>query len=168
MNMSTRMHTRKKALEWVLARECWHASAECQHASDETAKVMFIMFHIFCVFFWHWFFLISIMMVYVGSWSFQALAGCHLAGLALRRMSIILSDKQGLVDGPIKHHPTIGDIISNKYLKVMWNKSPKRIKKGHLPTPDKSYINCYGIAWASNASKAAWLVTPRLPGPGPT
>ena len=38
---------------------------------------------------------------------------------------------QGLVNVQIKHHPTIGDIISNKYLKVM-SKIPKR---GHLPTP---------------------------------
>ena len=34
---------------------------------------------------------------------------------------------------PIKHHPTIGDTISNRYVKVMWNKSPKRdIYKPHL------------------------------------
>ena len=33
---------------------------------------------------------------------------------------------QGLVNVPIKHQPTIGDIIDNRYLKVMWNKSPKR------------------------------------------
>ena len=38
---------------------------------------------------------------------------------------------QGLVNVPIKHHPTIGDIISNKYLKVMF----KIPKTGHLPTP---------------------------------
>ena len=37
---------------------------------------------------------------------------------------------QGLVDVPIEHHPTIGDIISNRYLKVMF----KIPKKGHLPT----------------------------------
>ena len=40
---------------------------------------------------------------------------------------------QGLVNVPIEHHPTIGDIISKKYLKVMF-KIPK--KKGHLPFPD--------------------------------
>ena len=33
---------------------------------------------------------------------------------------------QGLVNVPIKHHPTIGDINSNRYLKVMLKKSPKR------------------------------------------
>ena len=38
---------------------------------------------------------------------------------------------QGLVNVPIEHHPTIGDIISNKYLKVMF----KIAKKGHLLTP---------------------------------
>ena len=39
---------------------------------------------------------------------------------------------QGLVNVPIEHHPTIGDIITNKYLKVMF----KIPKTGHLPTPD--------------------------------
>ena len=34
--------------------------------------------------------------------------------------------EQGLVNVPIKHHPTLGDMISNRYLKVMFNKSPKR------------------------------------------
>ena len=33
---------------------------------------------------------------------------------------------QGLVNVLIEHHPTIGDIITNKYSKVMWNKSPKQ------------------------------------------
>ena len=32
---------------------------------------------------------------------------------------------------PMEHHPTIGDIISNRYLKVMF----KIPNKGHLPTP---------------------------------
>ena len=41
-------------------------------------------------------------------------------------------DIQGLVNVPIEHHPTIGDVISNRYLKVMF----KIPKKGHLPTPD--------------------------------
>ena len=40
---------------------------------------------------------------------------------------------QGLVNIPIEHHPNIGDIISNKYLKVMF----KIPKMGHLPTPDR-------------------------------
>ena len=39
---------------------------------------------------------------------------------------------QGLVNVPIEHHPTIGDIITNKYLKVMF----KIPKTGRLPTPD--------------------------------
>ena len=39
---------------------------------------------------------------------------------------------QGLVNVPIKHHLTIGDINSNRYLKVMF----KIPQKGHLPTPD--------------------------------
>ena len=38
---------------------------------------------------------------------------------------------QGLVNVPIEHRPSIGDIISNRYLKVMF----KIPKKGHLPTP---------------------------------
>ena len=38
---------------------------------------------------------------------------------------------QGLVNVLIEHHPTIGDIITNKYLKVMF----KIPKTGHLPTP---------------------------------
>ena len=38
--------------------------------------------------------------------------------------------KQGLVNVPIEHHPNIGDIISNKYLRVMF----KITKMGHLPT----------------------------------
>ena len=38
---------------------------------------------------------------------------------------------QGLVNVPIEHHPSIGDIISNRYLKVMF----KIPQKGHLPTP---------------------------------
>ena len=33
--------------------------------------------------------------------------------------------KQGLVNVQIKHHPTIGDIISSTHLKVMWNLFPK-------------------------------------------
>ena len=40
--------------------------------------------------------------------------------------------QQGLVNVLIEHHPTIGDIITNKYLKVMF----KIPKTGHLPTPD--------------------------------
>ena len=42
-----------------------------------------------------------------------------------------ISNRQGLVNVPIKHHPTIGDIISNRYFKVIF----KIPKKGHLPTP---------------------------------
>ena len=37
----------------------------------------------------------------------------------------------GLVNVPIEHHPSIGDIISNRYLKVMSNIP----KMGHLTTP---------------------------------
>jgi hypothetical protein len=39
--------------------------------------------------------------------------------------------EQGLVNVLVEHHPTIGDIITNKYLKVMF----KIPKTGHLPTP---------------------------------
>ena len=44
--------------------------------------------------------------------------------------SVIISIS-GLVNVPIEHHPTIGDINSNRYLKVIF----KIPKKGHLPTP---------------------------------
>ena len=44
---------------------------------------------------------------------------------------------QGLVNVLIEHHPTIPDIISNKYLKVMF----KITEKGHLPTPVSSQGN---------------------------
>ena len=44
---------------------------------------------------------------------------------------------QGLVNVPIEHHPTIGDIISNRYLKVMWNKSPTNGTS--IPTPALRY-----------------------------
>ena len=39
---------------------------------------------------------------------------------------------QGLVNALIEHHPNIGDMISNRYLKVMF----KMPKVGHLPKPD--------------------------------
>jgi len=44
----------------------------------------------------------------------------------------IIIHYQGLVNVLIEHHPTIGDIITNKYLKVMFNIP----KTGHLPTPN--------------------------------
>ena len=44
---------------------------------------------------------------------------------------------QGLVNVPIEHHPSIGDIISNRYLKVMF----KIPKKGHLPTHVNPSLN---------------------------
>jgi len=39
---------------------------------------------------------------------------------------------QGLVNALTEHHPNIGDMISNRYLKVMF----KMPKVGHLPKPD--------------------------------
>ena len=39
---------------------------------------------------------------------------------------------EGLVNVLIEHHPNIGDIISNRYLKVMF----KIPKIGHLPNPE--------------------------------
>ena len=50
---------------------------------------------------------------------------------------------QGLVNVLIEHQPTIGDIITNKYLKVMF----KIPKTGHLPTP--FWIRCSYSCWAS-------------------
>ena len=47
-------------------------------------------------------------------------------GQFMKTHSPLLTQKQGLVNVPIEHHPTIGDIISSRYGKVMWNKSPKR------------------------------------------
>ena len=41
---------------------------------------------------------------------------------------------QGLVNVLIEHHPNIGDIISNRYLKGMFQIP----KLGHLPSPDNS------------------------------
>ena len=51
---------------------------------------------------------------------------------------------QGLVNVLIEHHPTIGDINSNKYLKVIF----KIPKKGHLPTP----VNCHSSHRLANTS----------------
>ena len=39
---------------------------------------------------------------------------------------------QGLVNVPMKHHPTIGDIMSNRYLFRWCETNPQ----GHLPSPD--------------------------------
>ena len=55
--------------------------------------------------------------------------------------------QQGLVNVPIKHHPTIGDVISNRYLKVMF----KIPKKGHLPTPVQL-----------NSLNHTWRIIPRI------
>ena len=50
-------------------------------------------------------------------------------GKVLRRLKVVFTGVVKFV--PIKHHPTIGDIISNRYWKEMF----KIPKKGHLPTP---------------------------------
>ena len=54
---------------------------------------------------------------------------------------------QGLVNVPIQHHPTIGDIISNRYWKVMFKIS----KKGHLPT---------SVARAKSPTSSGWRMAP--------
>ena len=41
------------------------------------------------------------------------------------------NNNAGLVNVLIEHHPNIGDIISNRYLKVMF----KIPQMGHLPNP---------------------------------
>ena len=80
---------------------------------------------------------------------------------------------QGLVNVPIEHHPSIGDIISNRYLKVMWNKSPKRdIYQPLIPWEnDDKLMGCHGVlgpgrgaavrlgahSWALTLRKAAML-----------
>ena len=48
--------------------------------------------------------------------------------------------KQGLVNVQIKHHPTIGDIISHTYLKVM-SKIPRKDQKGTFTYPCETFIN---------------------------
>ena len=77
-------------------------------------------------------------MVMTGGWFILILL--TLARVPHRSISIALGQSQplhfysiwqGLVNVPIEHHPTIGDVISNRYLKVMF----KIPKKGHLPTP---------------------------------
>ena len=45
--------------------------------------------------------------------------------------SSLCNKLQGLVNVLIEHHPNIGDIIFNRYLKVMF----KIPKMGHLPNP---------------------------------
>ena len=47
---------------------------------------------------------------------------------------------QGSVNVRLEHHPIIGNIISNIYLKVM----VKIPKKGHLPTPVTCHNNLLG------------------------
>ena len=51
---------------------------------------------------------------------------CTFHTLRTVHLKALKESHQGLVNVPLEHHPTIGDIISNRYLKVMWNKSPKR------------------------------------------
>ena len=67
---------------------------------------------------------------------------------------------QGLVNVLIEYHHIIGDIISNKYVKVM-SKIPR---KGHLPSPD--FAHRYGT-WLEPqnfkqplVSSAPWLENP--------
>ena len=50
---------------------------------------------------------------------------CYPNQLYLIGRSSSMSNLQGLVNVLIEHHPNIGGIIFNRYLKVMWNKSPK-------------------------------------------
>ena len=61
------------------------------------------------------------------NWGFPLLRRvvCSIAAWRIWCKEKALSE-QGLVTVPIEHHPTIGDIISNRYGKVMWNLSPKR------------------------------------------
>ena len=54
-------------------------------------------------------------------------------------LSMVYPIIQGLVNVPIEHHPSIGYIISNRYLKVMF----KIPKKGHLPTPVISRVSTF-------------------------
>ena len=70
-----------------------------------------------------------------GGWRFDPLKMLHL-NQQFFQMIQYHPEKQGLVNVPIEHHPSIGDIISNRYLKAMF-KIPKKTKKGHLPTPEK-------------------------------
>ena len=71
--------------------------------------------------------------------------------LDLILQSLSLSPQQGLGNVPIKHHPTIGDIISNKYLQVRF----KIPKKGHLPSPAQFSALFEGIPFRSVLVDAA-------------
>jgi len=61
------------------------------------------------------------------SWDLQLIPSGNLLQFAI--------EQQGLVNVPIEHHPSVGDIISNRYLKVMF----KIPKKEHLPTPEHGH-----------------------------
>ena len=66
--------------------------------------------------------------------------------------------EQGLVNVLIEHHPTIGDIITNKYLEVMF----KIPKTGHLPTP----VESLRISQPVFSQSTWWFpsLSPRKPG----
>ena len=74
--------------------------------------------------------------IFYGEAEQRSIRNC-IGGCSAPRKAFILA--QGLVNVPIEHHPTIGDVISNRYLKVMF----KIPKKGHLPTP----VSNLGIIW---------------------
>ena len=53
------------------------------------------------------------------------------------KMEMTIWTEQGLVNVLIEHHPTTGDIITHRYMKVMF----KITKKGHLPIPAERYMD---------------------------
>ena len=79
--------------------------------------------------------------------------------------------KQGLVNVPIEHHPTIGDIISSIYLKVMWNQSTK--VETSIPSPAKARKrpwenSCWTLRDTPNVRQhqaagyqVSWFMSPR-------
>ena len=62
----------------------------------------------------------------------------------------------GLVNVPIKHHPTIGDAISNSYLKVM----------SKIPKTKTTFTNPWFIITISDIQRvgARWMRLPCLEG----
>ena len=71
----------------------------------------------------------------VGTWQGQkAVTGLYV--LSTSTLHVDHDVEQGLVNVLIEHHPNIADIISNKYLKVMF----KLPKIGHVPSPVESLV----------------------------
>ena len=141
---------------WALACSCWKPSWVLNWCDCCKEKIMFGMRCCCCWccccwwwwwgwWWWWWWFLITVFLYYCYTtivfviviilFLIQSLLYSVIVFILilimiehLHKFSLII---QGLVNAPIEHHPTIGDINSNRYLKVIF----KIPKKGHLPTP---------------------------------